>query len=74
MHKIERLIDIFKRHRMRNQIIDIQFAIHVPVDDLRHVRPSASPTESRTAPYSPRYELERAGWEDRDDTLPIEVR
>src|SRR5258708_25541880 len=37
MHQIERLVDAVERQLMRDQRIDADLAVHVPVDNLRHL-------------------------------------
>jgi hypothetical protein len=36
-HQIESIVDLFERHHMGDQIIDIDLLVHVPVDDLGHI-------------------------------------
>ena len=63
MHEVEGIIDLFERHRVRDQIVDIDFTFHVPVDDLGHVRPATRTAEGSAAPDTSGYELE---WTGRD--------
>ncbi|SAK98781.1 hypothetical protein AWB79_07619 [Caballeronia hypogeia] len=51
---------------MRDQVVDIDLAFHVPVDDLRHIRAPARAAERRAFPLASRDELERT----RADLLP----
>jgi hypothetical protein len=59
MHEIERVIDILKRHDMRNQVINIDFAIHVPIDDLGDVGSPSGAPESGALPHAARHQLKR---------------
>src|ERR1700692_3861195 len=60
VHQVKGVIDLVERHLVRDQRIDCDLAVHVPVDDLRHVGATACPAESRTLPDPPGHELERA--------------
>ena len=60
MHQVEPAIDIVERQRVRDQIVDIDLAIHVPVDDLRHIGPAARAAESRAFPDAACHQLKRA--------------
>src|SRR5215831_3047622 len=46
---------------MRDQIVDVDLLVHVPVDDLRHIRAPARTAESSALPHPSRDELERPG-------------
>ena len=61
MHKIECLVDVFQWHGMGNQIVNIDFLVHVPVDDFRHISTTACPTKGRAFPGASGYQLERSG-------------
>src|SRR3981081_7851 len=37
MHQVEPLVDGRERHGMRDHRVDLDLAVHVPVDDFRHV-------------------------------------
>src|SRR5579864_3937411 len=51
---------------MGDQIIDVDFAIHVPVDDFRHVGSTPCPAERGSFPHPSGDELEWTGF----DLLP----
>src|SRR5690606_29819861 len=55
------LVDVFELQRVRDQVVDVDLAVHVPVDDLRHVGPSACPAERRALPYASGHKLEGTG-------------
>src|SRR5690606_1436178 len=59
MHQIKRLIDPLQRHRMRDQIIDIDTPFHVPVHNRRHVGTAARAAKGTAAPYTASHQLER---------------
>src|SRR5688572_29184175 len=59
MHEVERVVDVRERHRVRDQVVDVDLALHVPVDDLRHIGAAARAAERRTLPHTPRDQLER---------------
>ena len=49
-----------ERHHVRDQLVDVDLAVHVPVDDLRHVGAAARAAEGRALPHAAGDELERA--------------
>src|SRR5262245_32682501 len=44
---------------MRDEVVDVDLALHVPVHDLRHVGAAARPAEGGALPAAARHELER---------------
>ena len=38
VHQLEPLVDVRQRHGVRDHRIDLDLALHVPVDDFRHVK------------------------------------
>src|SRR3569833_303361 len=61
LHQLESFIDAVERQRMRDQIVDVELAFHIPVDDFRHVGAAARAAEGRSFPAAPGDELERPG-------------
>src|SRR6202011_1060387 len=61
MHEVEPFVDPIERQHVGDQIVDIDLAVHVPVDDLRHVGAAARAAEGRALPYPAGYQLERPG-------------
>src|SRR3569833_2398059 len=61
LHQLESFIDAVERQRMRDQIVDVELAFHIPVDDFRHVGAAARAAEGRSFPDAPGDELERPG-------------
>src|SRR5579863_5143545 len=59
MHEIKRIVDALERHLVRDQRIDRNLTVHIPVDDFRNVRAPPRTTERRALPYSTCHELER---------------
>src|SRR5690606_23794393 len=53
-------VDLLERHRVRDEIVDVDLAVHVPVHDPRHVGAAAGAAEGAAAPVAPGDELERA--------------
>src|SRR5713101_6783695 len=45
---------------MRDQVVDVDLLLHVPVDDFRHVAPALGAAERGAFPYAAGDELERA--------------
>src|SRR5262245_43605665 len=73
MHQVERLVDVVERELVRDQIVDVDLLVHVPVDDLRHVRTTTRAAERGALPHATGDELKRArldfltGARDADD-------
>jgi hypothetical protein len=59
VHQVEGLVDLLERHRVGDQRVDLDLAVHVPVDDLRHVGAAARAAEGRALPVAAGDELER---------------
>src|ERR1700730_5559337 len=59
VHEVESVIDLLERHDVRDQVVDVDFLVHIPVDELRHVGASACPAECRPLPHPPGHQLER---------------
>ena len=51
-HQVEPFVYLFEGQHMGDQIIDVDLAVHVPVDDLWHVGAAASAAEGRADPYA----------------------
>src|SRR4051812_27929921 len=60
MHKVEGLIDFGERQQVRDEIVDVYLAVHVPVDDLRDVGTAPRAAECGALPDAPGHELEGA--------------
>src|SRR5579883_1176404 len=60
MHKVESVVYVFEPQRMGDQRIDLDFPLHVPVDDLRHIGAAARTAKGGTLPDAPGDELEGA--------------
>src|SRR6185436_3103392 len=73
MHQVESLVDPLERQNVRDQIVDVYPAVHVPVDDSRQVGSAARASECRAFPCSAGNQLEwpradlLAGARDSDD-------
>src|SRR5438094_1405134 len=73
VHQLEPLVDVRERHSMRDHRIVLDLALHVPIDDFRHVGAPARATECRALPDASGHQLEwtgcdlRAGRGDADD-------
>src|SRR4029077_3300869 len=67
------MIDLVERHNVGDQVVDIDLAVHVPVDDFGHVGTAARAAESRAFPDAAGDELKwprgnlLAGTGDTDD-------
>src|SRR5215472_10611866 len=61
VHQLEAVVDVGERHRVSDQIVDVDAAVHIPVDDLRHVGAAARAAEGGALPDAAGDELERPG-------------
>src|SRR5262249_44828684 len=61
VHQLESLVDVGQRHGMRDHRVDFDLALHVPVDDFRHVGAPARAAKGRALPDAPGDQLEWAG-------------
>src|SRR5450432_4034142 len=59
MHQIESVVDVLERHLVRNEIIDVDFAVHVPIDDFGHVGAAPRAAERGALPDATGDQLER---------------
>src|SRR5256885_2223776 len=66
MHQVEALVDVLELQGMRDQIVDIDPFLHVPIDDLRHIGPPPRATEGGALPDAAGHQLKRP----RADFLP----
>jgi hypothetical protein len=61
LHQLEALVDVFKLEPVRDEIVDVDPAVHVPVDDPGHIGAAARTAEGRPFPFATGDELERPG-------------
>ena len=61
MHQIKAFVDILQRHGVGDHGVNLNFAVHVPIDNLWHIRAPTGAAKSRAAPDSARNQLERTG-------------
>ena len=61
MHEVEGVVDFFQRHGVRDQIVDVDLSLHVPIDDFRHVGAASGAAERGAFPRAARDKLERPG-------------
>src|SRR5204863_6298050 len=66
MHQLEALVKVVELQGVRDQIVDIDLFLHVPIDDLRHIGPPARATEGGALPHAAGHQLKRP----RADLLP----
>src|ERR1700730_7442362 len=59
VHQIESLVDLFQLEHMGDHRIDLDLAIHVPVDDFRHIGAAARAAERGALPDPAGNQLER---------------
>src|SRR3712207_2998870 len=60
MHQVEGGVYLLHRHGVGDEVVYVDFALHVPVDDFRDVGTAARPAEGTPLPRPARDELERA--------------
>src|SRR5687768_1004794 len=58
MHEVESSIDLLELQLVGDHRIDLDQAVHIPVDDLRHVGAAAGAAEGCASPDAPRHQLE----------------
>src|SRR5215831_9626248 len=61
VHQIEPGIDPIERQHVRDQIVDVDLAVHVPVDDLWYIGAAPCTAESGSLPDPASNQLERPG-------------
>jgi CHASE1-domain containing sensor protein len=61
LHQVEALVDVVERQRVGDHRVDLDLAVHVPVDDLRHVGAAARAAEGGALPDAAGDQLERPG-------------
>src|SRR5438128_4487571 len=59
MHQIKALVDLVERKSVGDQVVDVDFAFHVPVDDFRHVGAAPRAAEGGSLPDPAGDQLER---------------
>ena len=59
MHEVERLVDIFEAHRMRNEFIDLDIAVHVLFHHAGQLRFAFTTSKSSASPDATCDQLER---------------
>src|SRR5688572_27744841 len=60
VHQVEGAVDVRERQLVGDQVVDVELALHVPVDDARHVGAAACAAEGGALPYAAGDELEGA--------------
>src|SRR6266545_7723858 len=59
MHQVEAFVDSFEGQHVRDQIVDVDLAVHVPVDDPGHIGAATCAAKRRAFPDPAGDELER---------------
>src|ERR1700739_4803469 len=60
MHQIEPLVDVAERQPVRNQIVNIDLPIHIPVDDFGYVSTASGAAEGGPFPNATGDQLKRS--------------
>ena len=58
LHICESLVDIVERLTMGNELINLQFSVHVVLHEAWELRATLNPAEGAAFPYTPSDELE----------------
>jgi len=66
MHQLKPAVDVGQRAFVRNEVINIDFAVHIPVDNFWHIATALGAAESRILSDTPGHPLKRR----RFDFLP----
>src|SRR5579875_571555 len=61
MHQLEGFVDPLQRQLVRDEVVDVDLAVHVPIDDFGHVAPAFGAAESGAFPGAAGDQLEGAG-------------
>src|SRR5665213_1751946 len=73
VHQVEGVVDLVERHGVGDEVVDVDLAVHIPVDDFRDIGAAARAAEGGAAPDAAGDEMERArgdfmtGRRDADD-------
>src|ERR1043165_545833 len=73
VHGPNSFVDLGERHRVRDHRVDLDLAVHIPVDDLGYVGTPTCSAEGRALPDPPRNKRGRtrrdlgAGWRNAND-------
>src|ERR1700726_1121791 len=59
VHQVERGVDVGKRHGVGDHRIDLDFSLHVPIDDFRYIGAAAGAAEGGAAPHPAGDQLKR---------------
>src|SRR5690606_17686583 len=59
-HQVEGVVDVGEGEHVGDEIVDVDLAVHVPVDDLGHVAAALGAPKGRALPHPTGDELERA--------------
>src|SRR5215472_10363815 len=60
VHQVESLVDVLELEDVSDHRIDLDFSVHVPVDDFWHIGTATRAAEGRSLPDPTGNELERA--------------
>ena len=60
MHQIETVIDVFQLQLVRNHRVDLDLAVHIPINNLGYIGTPACTAKGSATPASTCHQLERA--------------
>jgi hypothetical protein len=61
MHQLKGFVDALYRHYMGDQVVDIDFALHVPVHDFGHIGAASGASKCVALSVASGHELKGAG-------------
>src|SRR6516164_5157053 len=61
MHQLEPFVDLTEGELVRDQVVDVDLPLHVPIDNLRHVGPASRAAKGCAFLDAAGDQLERAG-------------
>src|SRR5689334_864455 len=61
VHEVETIVDSIERQDVGDQVVDVDLAVHVPIDDPRNVGAAAGTAKRGALPYPAGDKLERPG-------------
>src|SRR3546814_6061963 len=61
LHQFEAFVDLVQTQCMGDEVVDVDLAVHIPVDDLGNIGTAACAAECRAFPFASGNQLEGAG-------------
>lgn len=61
LHDLERVVDLGKLLAVRDELVDLELAVEVVLDQVRQLGPTLDAAKRTTLPHPSRHKLERCG-------------